>query len=265
MKNPETNIKNQKDIGKSSEPLLCKNKRSIFQNRIAILGLATYMLFLSNIPDLASQKPPQDKSPRAYGEISEAKSHCRIMEIICSNIIEDECKQDEERNFTTSAHTRGQYLERGSRSTEQEESFELQEKVSVVKDFFEDFTGKDGHKTPLKGYEEEIVKFADEYDIDYKYVIAIGMKESRLGTDGGEGISGRPFRPYNAWGLMIDPNELNSWEEGIERFCRILSEHYIEQGLETPYEMGPKYCPPNSKNWANDVSKFMSDISTYEE
>lgn len=141
---------------------------------------------------------------------------------------------------------------------------EKRKKILTLERYLTDFVGKDNHKSPLIGYEEHIVEISEKYELDYKLIPAIARKESRMGTDGGEGKTGRPFRPYNAWGLMTK-HSFNNWEHGIEEAGRILSEVYFEQGLDTVEKIAPKYCPPDHEDWAKDVKQFMYDIKEYEE
>ena len=261
----------------NKETPLCKNEKLDTWKRLTIptLGLSAYLLSMSSIPTLTSTV---EEHPTNYSDVYQEDNMDRIMEIICSNTIEEEEKdKEEEREFLSSLEIRGKYTPRNRKRSiheedklqaekeEEEKEAELRDKIDAVETFFEDFTGKEGLKTPMQGYEKQIVELADEYEIDYKYIIAIAMKESRLGTDGGEEKTGKPFRPYNAWGLMVDRDRFSSWEEGIEGFCDIFRKYYIDQGLTTPHEIAPKYCPPNPQSWARDVASFKSYISTYED
>lgn len=123
----------------------------------------------------------------------------------------------------------------------------------ILKEFFRLY------RSPLEPYAQFIVEISDKYGIDYRLIPAIAMAES----GGGRNI---PPNSYNAWGWGIYGDKVvrfQSWEEGIERVAKSLREDYINQGLDTPEEIMPKWAPPSVKKggpWAKAVSYFLNQM-----
>ena len=123
----------------------------------------------------------------------------------------------------------------------------------ILKEFFRFY------RSPLEPYAEYIVKISDKYGIDYRLIPAIAMAES----GGGKNI---PKDSYNAWGWGIygeNVVKFKNWEEGIERVAKSLKEDYIDQGLDTPEKIMPKWAPPSVHKggpWAKAVRHFLAQM-----
>ena len=112
--------------------------------------------------------------------------------------------------------------------------------------------------TPLENQSEFMVKTADKYDIDYRLIPAIAMKES-----GGGNAS--PSGSYNAWGFGNGSTQFASWEGAIESVAKTLKEKYIDRGMVTPDEIMPVYAPPQmytGGKWAKDINFFFSQMES---
>ncbi len=118
---------------------------------------------------------------------------------------------------------------------------------------------------PLQEYADFIVQTADKYGIDWRLVSAIGYCEG----NGGKKI---PKDSYNTWGWAASEYDLanktgkyrlGSWETAIETVTKGLKKYYIDQGLDTPEKIMPKYAPPSVKNggsWARCVNYYLKEI-----
>lgn len=120
----------------------------------------------------------------------------------------------------------------------------------IVEDFLKN--------TPLENHSEFIVKTADKYNIDYRLIPAIAMKESGGG-------SAAPIQSYNAWGFGNGSTQFTSWEGAIELVAKTLKEKYIDRGMVTPEEIMPIYAPPQiytGGKWAKDINFFFSQMES---
>src|SRR3989344_2670392 len=110
----------------------------------------------------------------------------------------------------------------------------------------------DIYNSPLKPYSDFIVKTSDKFDLDYRLITAIAMKESGL-------CKVIPEESYNCWGWGIHSNgtlKFSSFEQGIEEVSKGLKENYFDQGLRTVEEIMSKYIPHSPGGiWAENVSK----------
>lgn len=123
----------------------------------------------------------------------------------------------------------------------------------IIEDFFSRY------KSPLASLSESFVKVADKYKLDYKLLPSIAMQES----NGGKKVIADSFNPfgYGIYGKQV--KKFASFEEAIERVGRGLREDYLDQGLNTPQKIMPKYTPPSvaiGGPWARGVSSFMEEL-----
>jgi len=112
--------------------------------------------------------------------------------------------------------------------------------------------------TTLESHSEFMVKTADKYNIDYRLIPAIAMKET-----GGGNTS--PSESYNAWGFGNGSTQFTSWESAIESVAKTLKEKYIDRGMVTPEEIMPIYAPPQmytGGKWAKDINFFFSQMES---
>jgi hypothetical protein len=111
--------------------------------------------------------------------------------------------------------------------------------------------------SPLTPYAKFLVTTADKYQLDYRLLPAIAMKESGLCRVIPEGS-------HNCWGWGIHSKgtlSFDSYEEAIETVSKGLKENYVDIGLVTVEEIMSKYIPHSPGGiWAVNVSSYMHQI-----
>lgn len=112
--------------------------------------------------------------------------------------------------------------------------------------------------TNLAPYSSYIVEVSDKYELDYRLIPAIAMKES----GGGNAI---PEYTHNAWGWENGRTVFPSWEEAIDTVGKTLKTKYVDRGMTTPEEMMPVYAPPQmltGGKWARDINHFFEKLQS---
>ena len=131
-------------------------------------------------------------------------------------------------------------------------------------------TAEDGRSLIIENYFKEqaselaalaanFVEEADKYQLDYRLLPAIAMQES----NGGKRIPSGSFNPFGYGIYGSKAVHFESWEEAIEVVAKSLREDYLNQGLNTPYEIMTKYTPPSIAKggpWAKGVTHFMEEL-----
>lgn len=110
--------------------------------------------------------------------------------------------------------------------------------------------------TPLASHSPYIVQVSDKYDIDWRLIPAIAMKES----GGGAAVS---ETSHNAWGFENGRTQFSSWEVAIDTVGKTLQKRYIAKGLTTPEQIMAVYAPPQLETggkWARDINFFYSKM-----
>ncbi len=109
--------------------------------------------------------------------------------------------------------------------------------------------------SPLTEYSSYFIRYADEYQIDWRLVPAIAGVESTFGKR-------IPYNSYNAYGWNNGNYSFQSWEDSIEHVTKTIRIKYVDDGLNTVDKIGRRYCPPNP-GWAWKVKYFMHKIDPY--
>lgn len=112
--------------------------------------------------------------------------------------------------------------------------------------------------TPLAAHAALIIQASDKYNLDYRLIPAIAMKEAQ------GGLTARP-ESYNAWGFENGRTNFDSWETAIESVAKTLKTRYVDRGLTTPEAMMPIYAPPQmftGGKWAKDINFFFSQMES---
>ena len=112
--------------------------------------------------------------------------------------------------------------------------------------------------TPLEEYSKTIVDTSDKYNLDYRLIPAIAMKETGGGSTAPEGS-------YNAWGFGNGKSYFTSWEKAIQSVAKTLKERYADRGLVTPEQIMPVYAPPQiytGGQWAKDINYFFRQMES---
>ena len=133
----------------------------------------------------------------------------------------------------------------------------LSQSVTLVRDeradILEEFLR--GYDSPLASEAAKFVEVADENELDWRLLPAISGVESTFGHR----IAQNTFNPFGWGGGLI---KFNSWVEAIEIVGQELHTRGAKNGVNTPEEWAPSYCPPNAKNWSRGVRYFMQAITT---
>lgn len=125
-------------------------------------------------------------------------------------------------------------------------------RVKILEDYLNQFN------SPLVGEASSFVKYADEYNLDFRLVAAISGVESTFGHQ-------IPYSTYNGWGWGIYGTNMiyfSSWEDGIKTVSEGLRTNYLNKwGATNVYEIGRIYAA--SPTWASRVEYFMGKISDF--
>ncbi len=111
-------------------------------------------------------------------------------------------------------------------------------------------------KTELEPYSNFIIEVSDKYDIDFRLIPAIAMKESGGGN-------AAPNGSFNAWGFENGRTQFTSWESAIDRVGKTLKDRYVSKGMTTPDQIMAVYAPPallNGGGWAKDINFYFTKM-----
>jgi len=122
---------------------------------------------------------------------------------------------------------------------------QLDTRAKAVKRVFEKYD------SPLSEVAYAYVKYADEYEIDWKLLPSISGLESSYG---------KFLMPdsYNAYGWGGGYIYFDSWEDGIETISKSLRKNYYDRGANTVEKIGPIYA--ESKTWVPRVNIIMKQF-----
>ena len=123
-------------------------------------------------------------------------------------------------------------------------------RVKILQDFLSQYD------SPLVGEAYSFVKYADEYDLDFRLVAAISGVESTFGKRIPGGYNGWGWGVYGTQALYFD-----SWKDGIYTVSKGLKEDYVSRGLTDPYSMNKRYA--TSPRWGRNVTFFMNEIEKF--
>ena len=125
-------------------------------------------------------------------------------------------------------------------------------RVKILREFLESYN------SPIAQNAEEFVRYADFYNLDWRFVAAISGVESTFGQQ-------IPQGSYNGWGWGVYGNHVtyfSSWVLGIQTISKGLRENYMDKwGATNVYEIGRMYAA--SSAWASHVEYFMNRISDF--
>jgi len=115
------------------------------------------------------------------------------------------------------------------------------------------------YSSPLEPFAQYLVDTADKYHLDYRLLPAIAQQESNL-------CKKMPEDSHNCWGFGIYGDKVtlfDSYTQAINTVANTLKKNYIDQGLDTPEEIMPKYTPPSAAlggPWAKAITLFLADL-----
>jgi len=112
--------------------------------------------------------------------------------------------------------------------------------------------------SPLTPYAGDFIKYADQYNLDWKLVAAISGVESTFGQQ-------IPANSYNGWGWGVYGDNVirfSSWNDGIKTVSEGLRQRYMNQwGAQDIYEIGSIYAA--SPAWASHVTYYLNRIQEF--
>lgn len=115
------------------------------------------------------------------------------------------------------------------------------------------------YDSPLTPQARTFVRYADQYNLDWRLVAAISGVESTFGQQ-------IPYNSYNGWGWGIyGTNSIYfaSWDDAIKTVSQGLRQNYIDRwGATNVYEIGRFYAA--SPTWASRVDYLMGTIADFE-
>ena len=128
----------------------------------------------------------------------------------------------------------------------------VDDRAQILEGFLQEYD------SPLAPYASDFIKYADQYDLDWRLVASIAGLESTFGKR-------IPYQSYNGWGWGVYGDNVirfESWSEGIETISHGLRTRYLKNGeYSDPYIIGPTYAA--SPTWAVRVTFFMNRMEEY--
>ena len=110
------------------------------------------------------------------------------------------------------------------------------------------------YHSPLADVADTIVNQADKYDIDYRFIPALALKES-----GGCRII--PKDSYNCWGYGLhNGTRFSNYDEGVQTVSKALSNRFRVDGEVTPESVMPLYTNGTDSSWAADITYYMGKM-----
>jgi hypothetical protein len=113
------------------------------------------------------------------------------------------------------------------------------------------------YSSPLEPYADLIVNLSDQYNFDYRWLVAIAQQESGLCLH-------IPDNSYNCWGWGIYGDKVtrfSSYEDALRRIAPQFTTIFLK-GVHTkdPVEVMKTYTPPSDGSWAHGVSTFFDNL-----
>lgn len=113
------------------------------------------------------------------------------------------------------------------------------------------------YKSDLEPYADIIVNLSDQYNFDYRWLVAIAQQESNL-------CKKIPENSYNCWGWGIYGDKVTrfgSYEEALFTIAPKFKETFLkEDHIKDPYVVMQKYTPPSDGSWAAGVVHFFKEL-----
>lgn len=111
--------------------------------------------------------------------------------------------------------------------------------------------------SPLEPYSDLIVKLSDQYNFDYRWLVAIAQQESGLCLH-------IPENSYNCWGWGIYGDKVtrfDSFEDALRRIAPQFTTIFLKGNhSKDPLEVMKTYTPPSDGSWAEGVSTFFDNL-----
>lgn len=118
--------------------------------------------------------------------------------------------------------------------------------------------------SPLEPYADLIVNLSDQYNFDYRWLVAIAQQESNL-------CKKIPDNSFNCWGWGIYPDPSNpevlkvtrfdNYEDALRRIAPQFTKIFLKgKHNKDPLEVMKTYTPPSDGSWAFGVSQFFEHL-----
>lgn len=113
------------------------------------------------------------------------------------------------------------------------------------------------YQSPLEKHAQLIVDLSDQYNFDYRWLVAIAQQESNL-------CKRIPVDSHNCWGWGIYGDKVtrfDSFEEALRRIAPQFVKIFLKgDHTREPMEVMKTYTPPSDGSWANGVSTFFGHL-----
>lgn len=113
------------------------------------------------------------------------------------------------------------------------------------------------YKSPLVPYSELIVQLSDQYNFDYRWLVAIAQQESNL-------CKRIPVDSHNCWGWGIYGDKVtrfDSYEHALTAIAPQFKDTFLQdEHLKDPYKVMQTYTPPSDGSWAAGVLQFFKEL-----
>jgi hypothetical protein len=113
------------------------------------------------------------------------------------------------------------------------------------------------YQSPLEPYSNLIVDLSDQYNFDYRWLVAIAQQESGLCLH-------IPENSYNCWGWGIYGDKVtrfDSYEDALRRISPQFTKIFLQgDHSKDPVEVMKTYTPPSDGSWADGVSSFFGNL-----
>ena len=111
--------------------------------------------------------------------------------------------------------------------------------------------------SPLEPYSSLIVDLSDQYNFDYRWLVAIAQQESGLCLH-------IPENSYNCWGWGIYGDKItrfDNYEDALRRIAPQFTKIFLKGDIaKDPAEVMKTYTPPSDGSWAHGVSSFFDNL-----
>lgn len=111
--------------------------------------------------------------------------------------------------------------------------------------------------SPLEPYSDLIVQLSDQYNFDYRWLVAIAQQESGLCLH-------IPDNSFNCWGWGIYGDKVtrfDSYESALRKISPQFTEIFLKGAhSKDPMEVMKTYTPPSDGSWANGISTFFDNL-----
>lgn len=113
------------------------------------------------------------------------------------------------------------------------------------------------YESPLEPYSNLIVHLSDQYNFDYRWLVAIAQQESSL-------CHKIPDNSFNCWGWGIYGDKItrfDSYEDALRRIAPQFTKIFLKgDHSKDPMEVMKTYTPPSDGSWAEGVSTFFDNL-----